>query len=199
MRELDGGATSGPLPSRDVEIDSSTKLRRSGATWSLLALTALVTAMPVYSAVSSVLKAAGVIGVDPDVTVTEGFGTAGFFDERGIRVAEGLAAVVSIPVAVTCVLVLLGLVFWRDWAREAALGVFGLIGAFLLILSLNGLTFDPPPRYAGLGVGLSLLVVGVAALVLSPGVRKDFEARRLQKELREREAAVAARRARTGS
>ena len=182
-----------------MEIDSSTRLRRGGATWTLLALTGLVTAMPVYSAVTSVLKAGGVIEVDPDDTVTEGFGTAGFFDERGLRVAEGLAAVVSIPVAVTCVLVLLGLAFWKDWAREAALGVFGLVGAFLLILSLNGLTFDPPPRYAGLGVLLSLLVLAVPALVLTPGVRRDFEARRLQKELREREAATAARRARIGS
>ena len=155
--------------------------------------------MPVYSAVGSVLKAAGVIGVDGDAVVTDDLGAMGFFDERGIRVAEGFAALVSIPVAVSCVIVLIGLATFRDWAREATLGVFGLIGAFLLILSLNGLTFDPRPRYAGLGVVLSLLVVGVAALVLTPGVREDFEARRLQKALREREAATAARRARLGS
>ena len=36
-------------------------------------------------------------------------------------------------------------------------------------------------------------------LTLAPGVRNDFEARRLQRELREREAATAARRARIGS
>lgn len=182
-----------------MEIDSSTKLGRSGATWFLLVLAAGVTAMPVASAVTSVLKAAGVVGVEDDAVVADNLGAVGFFDERGIRVAEGFAAVVSIPVAISCLIVLLGLVLWKEWAREAALGVFGLIGAFLLILSLNGLTFDDPPRYAGLGVVVSLLVVGVAAMVLTPGVRNDFEARRLQKALREREAATAARRARIGS
>lgn len=189
-----------PLPyRRSVDIDSSRRLRRSPATWSLLALAALVSAMPVASAVSSVLKAAGVLGVADDTADARRLGALGFFDERGIRIAEGMAAVVSVPMAITCVLVLTGLVLWKDWAREAALGVFGLTGAFLLLLSLNGLTFDPRPRYAGLGVLVSLLVCGVAALTLAPGVRNDFEARRLQRELREREAATAARRARIGS
>ena len=182
-----------------MQLDATTPLRRSPASWCLLALTAVVTALPVTSAVMSVLRAAGVIEVKRSVVTEDGFGSLGFFDERGLRVAEGMAAVVSIPVAITCLLVLLGILTWRDWAREAALGVFGLTGALLLIFSLNGLTFDPPARHADLGVLGSLLVLGVAALALSPGVRKDFEARRLQKELREREAATAARRARLGS
>lgn len=182
-----------------MDIDSSSRLRRSPATWTLLGLATLVSAMPVASAITSVLKAAGVLGVADDAADARRLGALGFFDERGIRIAEGMAAVVSVPVALTCVLVLLGLLLWKDWAREAALGVFGLTGAFLLLLSLNGLTFDPRPRYAGLGVLLSLMVCAVAAMTLSPGVRNDFEARRLQKELREREAATAARRARIGS
>lgn len=182
-----------------MDIDSSSRLRRSPATWLLLGLATLVSAMPVGSAVSSVLKAAGILGVADDTDDARRLGALGFFDERGIRIAEGMAAVVSVPIAITCVLVLIGLVLWKDWAREAVLGVFGLTGAFLLILSLNGLTFDPRPRNAGLGVLVSLLVCAVAALTLAPGVRNDFEARRLQRELREREAATAARRARTGS
>lgn len=189
-----------PLPyRRPVDIDSSSRLRRGPATWSLLGLATLVSAMPVASAVVSVLKAAGVVGVADDSADARRLGALGFFDERGIRVAEGMAAIVSVPVAITCVLVVTGLLLWKEWAREAALGVFGLTGAFLLLLSLNGLTFDPRPRYAGLGVLLSLLVCAVAALTLAPGVRNDFEARRLQRELREREAATAARRARIGS
>ncbi len=189
-----------PLPyRRPVDIDSSSRLRRGPATWSLLGLATLVSAMPVASAVVSVLKAAGVVGVADDSADARRLGALGFFDERGIRVAEGMAAIVSVPVAITCVLVVTGLLLWKEWAREAALGVFGLTGAFLLLLSLNGLTFDPRPRYAGLGVLLSLLVCAVAVLTLAPGVRNDFEARRLQRELREREAATAARRARIGS
>ena len=181
-----------------VELDSTTRLGRSGASWALLAVATVVTAIPVVSAVLSVLKAAGIVAVDDDAVTSGGVGSLGFFDERGLRVAEGLAAVVSVPVAISCLLVLIGLARWREWAREAALGVFGLTGALLLVFSLNGLTFDPPARYAGVGVVASLLVLSVAALVLAPGVRHDFDARRLQKELREREAATAARRARAG-
>lgn len=189
-----------PLPyRRSVDIDSSRRLRRSPATWSLLGLATLVSALPVASALSSVLKAAGLLSVAGDNADARELGALGFFDERGIRVAEGMAAVVSVPMAITCVLVVIGLLLWKDWAREAALGVFGLTGAFLLLLSLNGLTFDPRPRYAGLGVLVSVLVCAVAAMTLAPGVRNDFEARRLQRELREREAATAARRARIGS
>lgn len=180
-----------------MELDATTRLRRGRSTWSLLALTALVTALPVLSATRSVLTALGVLEVDaPSLRGgLVGFGLLN--DERSVRVAEGFAALVSVPVAVTCLIVLLGLLTWRDWAREAALGVFGLIGLLLLVFSVNGLTQDPPGQNAGLGVVGSLLVLGVAALAMSPGVRDDFERRRLQKALREREAAAAARRART--
>ena len=179
-----------------MDLDASTRLRRSRSTWSLLALAALVTALPILSASRSVLTATGVLDAAPERVVrggVVGFGTVN--DERGIRIAEGFAAVVSVPVALTCLIVLLGLLTWREWAREATLGVFGLGGLLLLVFSLNGLSQGGPR--AGVGVAGSLLVLGVAALALSPGVRDDFERRRLQKALREREAAAAARRART--
>ena len=181
-----------------MEIDSATRLRRSPATWCLLGLAGFLTALPVASAVTSVLKASGYLDVDREAALRDGLSAVGLFnDERSLRIAEGFAAVVSIPVAVTALIVLLGLALWKDWAREAALGVFGLTGLLLLVFSLNGLSQGG--RNAGLGTIVSLLVLGVAALVLSPPVRDDFERRRLQKELREREALAAARRARIGS
>ena len=177
-----------------MEIDSTTRLRRSPATWFLLALAGFLTALPLVSAVTSVLKAAGVLDVDREAALRDGLAAVGVFnDERSLRIAEGFAAVVSIPVAITCLIVLLGLLTWREWAREATLGVFGLTGLLLLVFSLNGLSQNG--RNAGLGLVVSLLVLGVAALVLSPPVRDDFERRRLQQELRAREALTAARRA----
>jgi hypothetical protein len=47
-------------------------------------------------------------------------------------------------------------------------------------------------------VPASLLVLSVAALTLSPGVRRDVEQRAIAQQVREREAAAAARRARSG-
>lgn len=182
-----------------MEIESSTQLKRSGTTRWLLALTAVLTAIPVTSAVTSVLKAAGYLGVDREQAIEDGLGAVGFYgDERGLRIAEGYAAVLSIPVAVSCVVVLLGLLTWKEWAREAVLGVFGIGGVLLLVFSINGLTFDPPARGAGVGVLVGVLVLGVAVLAMTRPVQQDFSRRRIQQQLREREAATAARRARTG-
>jgi hypothetical protein len=175
-------------------MDERAASRRSAATRWLLLLTALVTALPVVSAILSLLRVTGVVEVDVDGSS----GALGFFDERALRIAEGISLVVTLPVALTCVVVLAGLVGWADWAREGALGVFGLGGLLLLVFSLNGLTQEPPGRHAGWGLLVSLLVLGVAALALSPGVRRDFEQRQIARQVREREAATAARRARLG-
>ena len=181
-------------------MDDLAPVRRSGATWSLLVLTAALTALPVASAVQSLLRVAGVLGVDREEAIRNGLSSVGLFgDERGLRIAEGFAAGVTVPVGLTALAVLYGLATWKDWAREAALGVFGLVGAGLLVLSLAGATADPPGRNAEWGVLGSLLVVGVAALAMSPPVRRDWEHKQIERQAAERAAATAARRARQQS
>lgn len=176
---------------------SDTSTRRSPSSWWLLLLASVVTALPVGNAALSALRAAGVleVRVDPEQGSAGAFG---FFDEQGLRVAEGLSLLVTLPVAIACLAVLVGLFGQREWAREGALGVFGLSGLLLLVFSVNGLTSEPRGEHAGLGLAASLLVLGVAALALSPGVRRDFEQRQIAQQVREREAATAARRARMG-
>ncbi len=188
----------GPPASPTVGAVSDTSPRRGPASWWLLVLATLVTALPVGNAVLSALRASGVLGVEVD-PAEGGAGAFGFFDEQGLRIAEGISLLVTLPVAIACLVVLVGLFGQREWAREGALGVFGLGGLLLLVFSLNGLTTDPPGEHAGLGVAGSLLVLSVAALALSPGVRRDFERRVIAQQVREREAATAARRARLGS
>ena len=178
-----------------MEIDSASRFGRSASTWWLLALTSLVTAGATFIVFQSALKAAGVLTVTDEDALESGVGRYGFFGARGLRIVEGISMVVTLPIALAFVIVLVGLAMFRAWAREAALGVFGLGGSLLLIFSLAGVTQDPDWRSLR-GLALSLTVLAVAVLVLTPGVRDDFEARRLQKELREREAATAARRAR---
>jgi hypothetical protein len=179
-----------------VEIDSTTRLGRSAATWWLLALSGLITAGAVFGVVRSVLRASGIVAVSDRDALESGVGQHGFFGAEGMRVAEGISLVATVPIAVACLVVLVGLATFRPWAREGALGVLGLGGSLLLVFSLSGVLQDPSEVRALAGLALSAALLAAAGLVLSPGVRDDAEARRLQKELREREAATAARRAR---
>lgn len=175
-------------------------MRRSGATWSLLALTAALTALPVASSVQSLLRVQGVLDVDREAALRNGLSAVGLYgDERGLRIAEGWAAAVTIPVALTALAVLYGLATWKEWAREAALGVFGLVGSGLLVLALAGATADPPGRNADWGVLGALLVLAVAALAVAPPVRHDWERKAIERQVAERAAATAARRARQQS
>lgn len=78
-------------------------------------------------------------------------GAFGFFDEQGLRVAEGISLLVTLPLALACAVVLTGPAAQREWAREGALGVFGLSGLLLLVFWLNGLTAEPRGENAGPG------------------------------------------------
>ena len=174
--------------------------RRSGTTWAALSLATAVAAVPVASATSSALKALGVVDVSRQAALDARLGDAGFsYDERGIRTAEGVAALVEGPVAVAFLIVLAGLWTWRPWAREGAFGVYGLGGAALSVLSLSGLSQDPPGRNAGLGLLVGLAALAVVVLLLLPPARADAERRVVERRVRQRQADAAARRARDGS
>ena len=158
---------------------------RSAATWSLLLLAAGSTALPLVSFVRSTLVLTGVVELAPGTAARSRAGLAGVYGEDALRNAEGIAAVlVTGPAALVGLLVLVGLLTWRSWAREAALGVFGLVGALLCLLSAVGLSEQAPNAPLGLLAGVLLLVA--AGLAVSPPVCADFDRRRIAAEVRER-------------
>lgn len=159
--------------------------QRSRATWFLLLLAAALTALPMVSVLRSVLVVTGVVELAPGTAARAGTGLAGVFDEDALRNAEGIVALlVTGPAAVVGLLVLVGLLTWRSWAREAALGVFGLTGALLCLLSFAGLSEQAPNAPLGLLAGLMLLLA--AGLAVSPPVCADFDHKRIADEVRER-------------
>lgn len=166
--------------------------QRGAATWLLLALTAAVAAVSVVAATRSVLVAAGWLRVDEDDVTRSA--VVGVFGEQQVRNAEALVALLSVPVAVTVVALLLGLSTWRGSAREAVLGVCGLSGAGLAVLSAVGLSGGAPDAGRGLAAGLLLLLV--AGLAVSPPVVADFDRRRIAREVEERHRRQAERRRR---
>ena len=157
---------------------------RSPATWLLLALCVLATALPAVFAATSLLTALGVREVDARDAALSGAGLVGVYGADAVRNAEGFAGVAVGAVAVVCLGLLVGLLRWRTWAREATLAVFGLLGAFLVLFSTAGVAGQA--RNGGLGLLGGLLMLLVAGLAVSPPVCEDFDRQRIAGELRER-------------
>jgi len=159
-------------------------VRRSPATWLLLVLTAGLAGALALSASLSVATAAGWRAVDADPTTQARAAALGVFDDAGLRQTEGLAALLTVPAAAVALLVLVGLLSWRPWAREAALGVFGLPGSLVCLFALASLAQGTGSAGKGLAFGLVLVVT--AALAVSRPVCRDFDHKRVAGEVEER-------------
>lgn len=169
-------------------------VRRSAGTWLLLGLVAVLTAAPAAVAVRSVLVASGTVAVDLAGMDRQQLAASGVTSVRGLQVTEAFSAAAFGAVALVCLILLVGLLRWRDWARESAMGVFGLGGLVLVVFSAVGLTAGAAAPRASEGVLAGLVVLGVAVLCIAPPVRSDFERQQVRRAVLAR-AAYAARRA----
>ena len=175
------------------------QVRRSRATWLLLALVLAGAVLTTAAATRSVLTVTGVLAVDPALTTSAreraasqgATGLLGPLDADALRTAEGISLLVSLPVAVVCLVLVLGLATWRAWALDTVLGVYGLVGALLVLFSAAGLANGAPN--AALGVVAGLVALGVAALSVCPPVRADADRVRIAAEVRERQRLKALR------
>ena len=175
------------------------RARRSWPTWLLLALCAGCAALTTASAARSVLIVIGVDAVDPALTASAreraasqgATGLIGPLDAGGLRVAEGISLLVSLPAALLCLALLLGVATWRTWALDTVLGVYGITGALLVVFAGAGLVNDAPNAALGLLGGLAAL--GVAGLAVCPPVRADADRVRIAGEVQERHRLTALR------
>lgn len=187
---------SGPQAVRGDE-----RVRRHSLTWTVTALVAVAAAVPLVTGTRALLRATGVVGIDQVVEVRGGAGGMGLFSAEALRMAEGLAAAVDLGVGTLCLVLTIGLYLLRAWAREGVMGLFGLGGVAVVLLSLSGLGQGGPNAAAGLVGGVALLAV--AGMAASPQCGRDV--RRREKErahrreaeyLRRRSAAAAGGRTR---
>ena len=170
----------------------SAPARRRGATWTVLVFSTATTAFALLVGVRALLRAAGVVGIDVAAEVQGGAGSAGIFDEEQIRNTDGMFAMIILGVALACLVLTVGLATFRPWAREGALGLFGLGGLALGLLSFSGLGRGAPNAPLGLALGITLLAV--AALVATPACAGDFHRaalRRAQRKENKRRGASA--------
>ncbi len=88
-----------------------------------------------------------------------------------LALISGVAVTV---VSLVAVVVVVGILSRRDWAREAGIGFFAILGIILGAVALGGLLADPPASGAALGMALAVGQLGVAGLLLTHQTEDDF-------------------------
>ena len=112
----------------------------------------------------------GALSFAPPGTGTDAGGAAGN--------ASGIIAAVIGTVVLVSAIIIVGLIFRREWAREAGLVIFGLLGLVATAVSLGGIGADPPAPSAWVGLltgGANFAIVG---LLWAPATARDFRRQR---------------------
>jgi hypothetical protein len=91
--------------------------------------------------------------------------------------ASAIIAVVIGAVVLLSAIIIIGLAFRGEWAREAGLVIYGLLGLVAIAASLGGLAADPPAPSAWLGVFTGLANFTVVGFLLAPATSRDFKHR----------------------
>jgi hypothetical protein len=86
-----------------------------------------------------------------------------------------LFAVVLLVASGLGVLVAVGVLLRRSWAREGALGLFGIFALLALASGLRGVTAEPPARNAGWAILVAAVDIAVVVLLLHPLTSRDFQ------------------------
>ena len=97
------------------------QVRRSRASWLLLTLVLAGAVLTTVAATRSLLTVSGVLAVDPALTTSAreraasqgATGLLGPLDAEALRTAEGISLLISVPVALVCLVLLLGLATWQ--------------------------------------------------------------------------------------
>lgn len=171
--------------------------RRSPLTWTAVAASAALTVLLAVPALLSLLRALGVLEIDLEQSVRDRTQLVGVGNtESSQRIGEGFLAAMTLPMALVGLVLTIGIARLRPWAREGGIGVFGLGGALLVLLSVHGLLQDTPGRNSFEGLLGGLVVMGIAGLLMSSSCCLDVDRAVARQRTKERRAAEAARRAR---
>lgn len=133
-----------------------------------------------YVAVDSLLGAFDPNRLDSDFTRNAlGMGASG--SSQGVGgAASNASAIIGVVIGAVVILSLIitvGLAFRSDWAREAGVVIYGLLGLMSVAVSLGGLSADPPAPSAWVGMLTGLANFAVVGLLLVPPTSRDFRNR----------------------
>lgn len=130
-----------------------------------------------YVAVDSLLGAFDPNRLDSNFTRNAlGMGASGSSQGAG-GAASNASAIIGVVIGAVVILsliIIIGLAFRRDWAREAGVVIYGLLGLMSVAVSLGGLSADPPAPSAWVGMLTGLANVAIVVLLLVPPTSRDF-------------------------
>ena len=130
-----------------------------------------------YVAVDSLLGAFDPGRLDSNFT-RSALGMGGTNSAQGVggaaSNASAISGVVIGAVVILSLIIVIGLAFRRDWAREAGVVIYGLLGLMSIAVSLGGLSADPPAPSAWVGMLTGLANVAIVVLLLVPPTSRDF-------------------------
>jgi len=130
-----------------------------------------------YIAVDSLLSAIDPNRLDSEFT-RSALGMGGVSGSQGIGgAASNASAIIGVvigSVVILSLIIVIGLAFRRDWARETGVVIYGLLGLMSIAVSLGGLSADPPAPSAWVGMLTGLANVAIVVLLLVPPTSRDF-------------------------
>ena len=130
-----------------------------------------------YVAVDSLLGAFDPGRLDSNFT-RSALGIGGVNSAQGVGgAASNASAIIGVvigSVVILSLIIIIGLAFRRDWAREAGVVIYGLLGLMSIAVSLGGLSADPPAPSAWVGMLNGLANVAIVVLLLVPPTSRDF-------------------------
>jgi hypothetical protein len=95
--------------------------------------------------------------------------------ESEASVLYGLMAVVLLIASVTALVLTVGVLLRRGWAREGAIGLFGIFALLALASGLRGITADPPAPNASWALLTGVADVAIVLLLLRRTTVRDFQ------------------------
>lgn len=90
-------------------------------------------------------------------------------------VVASFGAVMTLLLTALALVLAVGILRRRPWAREGAIGLFGLFSIVLILLSIQGLASVPRGPNAGWGMVSGVVNAVIVALLLRPSTIADME------------------------
>lgn len=91
--------------------------------------------------------------------------------------ASAIIGVVIGAVVLVSAIIVVGLAFRHQWAREAGMVIYGMLGLLTVAVAFGGFAADPPAPSAWVGMLTGVANLAIVGLLFAPATARDFNRR----------------------